>query len=227
MNKYLENLKEEELIGKKINTKDGDYTILLSKKNGEFLDMLLVDVEDAQKDKEHKKQFNALKDMLKSEDYSIRWYYNDSSIWRLRYAEVRIANPILGCGNSRGRLTIDCRNNDFYVYFNTDRQLALDDYSFPLRKEDDEILELAHVKEELYNKKGLIGGLRKMFSQLFGAEYDKDLKNRYFDLAKKNNEDMIASSQEQIDFFTRKIQSNKENINELEKADESYTEIEI
>ncbi len=224
MNKYLEKLNENELLGKKINTKDGDYTILFSKKEGEFLDILLVDVEDAQKNSNNKEQLSVLKEMLKNIDYDC-WHDNSNKIWRLRYAEVRIANPLLR--NCKGHFNLDCTEKDFYVRVSDDGKDALDDFNFPGRKEENEIINVKDVYKELSQIGGLIAGLRKLFSQRFNVFYDLDLKNYYFNLAKKNNEDMISESQEQINFFTRKMQSNKENIKVLEEADEAYTDFEI
>ncbi len=198
MNKYFSKLNPDELLGRKIYSEEGEeYVIIYAKYHNKGykhkeagLEIYFANEKYAQKDELHELGLSNLKSQL--EKGNTNFNEDDNNIWRVRFANMYIYNPLLRSSeNSKSYKNADEEGVDFDWYVRSDN----DSFYFYYQNdyyEADEIPTADEVLQCCYQDKGLVGGMRKIFKDIFGGEYADEIRDYYI-------KDAIANIDRQIE----------------------------
>ena len=208
MNKYFSKLNPDELLGRKIYSDIGEeYVIIYAKfhnkgyKHKEAgLEIFFANEKDAKKDELHELGLSNLK--LQLEKGNTNFNEDDNNIWRVRFANMYIYNPLLRSSeNSKSYRKAGEKRADFDWYVRSDND-SFNIYYQNDYYEADEIPTADEVLQCCYQDKGLVGGMRKIFKCIFGAGYANEIRDYYIKNAianidrqieiEKNNYEMAA-----------------------------------
>ncbi len=219
MDKYLENIKIRNLVGQTITHASGSkYTVINADKDGEYLRILFVNLDDGEKDVYHAEALKELKANCDSFDSDIMNNIDRNhelaldGLFQLEFSFVKIKNSLVRYNDSDAEIFI--RGN----FSPLNDQLKRINETAISNKDDIEY----QLSNNLFN-----GCIRQLFIKVLGEELGKEykeyLKKYFIDLAKENNNNEKKNIKQKIEEMTDSLM---EIVGEMDELDDYEKELE-
>lgn len=215
MENLINKIDSKNLIGKTLEFKhyglDQVYTIIAAKKlckDKNDIKLLLVDLNDANKDKVHLKE---LKKMLKEIEQDMDGFLNklggdlEEEFWHLRFFSICIENPLM-----RYDHYYTAGISDFYAYEPCENKDLIEDYNFC---ENNKVLSFEEIQFSQLQK-----AFMNFFYKELGEEYLNQLNAYYTNIIENNVKNKLQTLNKERDSILEdynkieKIKKEKKNV---------------